>query len=100
MWERFSWYGFYSVETIKNNQNRAYYNEFKKGINTDINELMNVIESMIIRIHTPRFNKSLGSLKKERKSGEIEWFYQKAEIEERIADFNILRERCDSLKDT
>jgi len=62
MWERFSWYGFYSVETIKKHENRAYENEFKKGINTDINELMNVIESMIIRIHTPRFNKSIGTL--------------------------------------
>ena len=39
-------------------------------------------------------NKSIGSLKKERESGKIEWFYQKAETEERISEFNILKEGC------
>jgi hypothetical protein len=69
----------------------------KKQNQPDINELMNVIESMVIRIHIPQFNKSIGSLKKEKTSGKIEWFYQKAETEERISEFNILRERCESL---
>ena len=98
MWERFSWYGFYSVETVRKNKNNAYENEFKEKIPRDVNELMNVIESMIIRIHSPKFNKSVGSLKKDRNSGKIEWFYQKAETEDRVSEFNILRERCESLK--
>lgn len=63
MWERFSWYGFYSAATIKQDRDEFYEDEY--NINTDVNELMNVIESMIIRIHSPKYNKSIGSLKTE-----------------------------------
>ena len=77
MWERFTWYGFYSIGTVESKSANAYEKEFK--IKTDINELMNIIESMIIRTVIPKYNKSVGSLKKEKESGGIEWFYQKAE---------------------
>ena len=97
MWERFSWFGFYSTETVKSGSDEAYKEEFDKLVDTNINELMNVIESMIIRIHNPRFNKSIGSLKKDKHDDPIEWFYQKAEFEEREAEFNDLKNRCPSL---
>ena len=96
MWERFTWYGFYSSEVVNKMENQAWDNEFK--IETDVNVLMNVIESMIIRINIPRFNKSVGSLKGEKENNDIEWFYQKAEIEDRESRLNILKERCASLR--
>lgn len=98
MWERFSWYGFYSLETIKNSDDEEFECEFKCGIHSDIDELMNVIESMIIRTHRPPFNKSTGSLRKGKESGKVEWFYQKAETEERKSDLEILKGKCESLR--
>ena len=97
MWQRFTWYGFYSVETIHSDSGKAYEDEFK--IKTNINELMNVIESMIIRTAMPQFNKSVGSLKKDKETIGIEWFYQKAQFEEWGNNFDELKRKCDSLKE-
>jgi hypothetical protein len=72
-WERFSWYGFYSVKSLEEGN---YDKEFK--VNTDVNEIMDVIESLIIQVNSPKLNMTRGSL------AGVEWFYQKAEFEEQI----------------
>lgn len=92
-WERFSWFGFYSKEVLKAG---AFEKEYE--INTDINELMNVVESMLIRVSKPAFNKSTGCLKSDNSDGMIEWYYQEAEWEEQDAEFNKRKEFCKSLR--
>jgi hypothetical protein len=96
VWERFSWFGFYSIEALQKGNDEAFNKEYKIHIN--VNKLMDVIESMIIRVHRPRFNYSLGSMPKGEKEERIEWFYQKAEFEERKAEFKRLKEICKSLR--
>lgn len=72
MWERFSWYGFYSKKSLAT---ESFKNEFK--INTDVNKLMNIIETITIHIHFPLFNRSMGS-----GISKINWYYQPEEYEE------------------
>jgi len=96
--ERFSWYGLYSITTLTSTAEACFEKEFDPGFRTDYNEIMNVMESMIIRVHIPKFNLSKGSLKKDTNSENIEWYYQKAEQEERILKFKELTEKCPSLK--
>ena len=86
-WERFSWWGFYSLENLKNND---YDSHFK--IITDVNEVMNLFESLIIRINPPSLNMALGHL------AGAEWFYQEAEFEEQKAEYDKLKKKYDSLK--
>jgi len=76
MWERFTWFGFYSTETLQSNN---FDNAFE--ISTNINELMNLFEMMAINIHFPRYNLSRGNI-----SG-IEWYYQKEEFDEQEHEF-------------
>ena len=82
LWERFTWYGFYSVDALIKNTEKAYDDEF--DVETDINELMNVMESLLIRTSLPRYNFSRGSLKKEKGKGVVEWYYQLEEYEDRL----------------
>ena len=56
-WERFSWWGFYSVKDIENDN---YDNSF--NLKTDINEIMDLVESLIIRVNAPKLNLALGKL--------------------------------------
>ncbi len=65
MWARFSWYGFYSADVL---ETQRWDNNFK--VATDVNELMTVMESLLIRICEPRFNLSRGTL------GPVEWYDQ------------------------
>lgn len=101
LWERFSWFGLYSTAALqkdwKNPKEAAklFKKEFK--VNTTVNELMNVIESMLIRVHRPQFNKAIGTLLGEKDKNQIEWFYQEAEWEEEEAKFNNLKKTCKSL---
>lgn len=92
MWERFSWYGFYSKSALKKDD---YGEEFT--FECDVNEIMNVIEALLIRVNLPKFNKSSGSLLKEGEGGMIEWFYQKAEFEEQESKYEELVKKCRSL---
>lgn len=77
MWERFSWYGFYSEaifgieESLKA---RRFEAEYKKE--TNINEIMTTIETIAIHLMLPKHNRSMGMDIKE-----IEWYYQKEEFE-------------------
>jgi hypothetical protein len=86
-WERFSWYGFYSVKSLEEGN---YDKEFK--VNTDVNEIMDVIESLIIQVNSPKLNMTRGSL------AGVEWFYQKAEFEEQKAEYEQLKKICSSMK--
>ncbi len=95
MWERFSWFGLYSTDALKKGDDAAFDKEF--DVRTNVNNLMNVIESMIIRTCRPSFNISIGSLRGDKDKDLIEWFYQKAEWEEREAEFNNLKKICKSL---
>jgi hypothetical protein len=96
MWERFSWFGFYSRETLQKSTDSAFLKEYK--INTDVNEVMNLTESLIIHVQRPRFNKSIKYKFHEKDDKGIEWFYQKAEFEEQEAEFDRLKKICKSLK--
>ena len=86
-WERFSWFGFYSVKSLE----QGYYSEEFK-VNTDVNELMDVIESLIIRVNPPNLNMAGGGM------GGAEWFYQEAEFEEQAAQHEQLNKICSSMK--
>jgi len=102
LWERFSWFGFYSSDALV--KDRKNYKEAKKlfdkefNVETTVNELMNIIESMIIRVHRPQFNRSIGILRCEKDECNIEWFYQKAECDEREEEFRKLAAKYNSLK--
>ena len=96
MWERFSWFGFYSREAFLKNASQAFDREFE--IASNVNELMNFLESFLIRIHRPPFNKSVRHKFGEGETEDIEWFYQRAEFEEQEADFDRLKRICKSLK--
>ena len=87
-WERFSWWGFYPVEDIEND----YYDKSFK-IKTDVNEVMDLVESLIIRVNAPKLNLALGKL------AGAEWFYQEAEFEERRGEHEELKKVCESMKD-
>lgn len=71
MWERFSWYGFYSTDVLLSGEYNAKYN-----IETDIDKIMTTIETVAIHLTLPKHNRSMGMDVKE-----IEWYYQKAEFE-------------------
>jgi hypothetical protein len=86
-WERFTWFGFYSTNALLKD---SYDKEYK--INTNVNELLNVIESLIIRANPPLENIKRGTLKG------IEWFYQEAEFEEQQSEFQRLHKTCKSMK--
>jgi hypothetical protein len=92
MWERFSWFGFYSANSI---DKETYNDEF--DITTNVNELMNVIESLIIRICRLPFKKAVGCLFNEKSNEDIAWYYQKAEWEVQKDQFNKLKRICKSL---
>jgi hypothetical protein len=96
IWERFSWFGFYSTEALEKGTDSVFLKEYK--INTDVNEVMNLAESLIIHVQRPRFNKSIKYQFSESDEGEIEWFYQMAEFEEQKAEFDRLKKICKSLK--
>lgn len=101
MWERFSWFGFYSVEALDQGQkgiDKVFEDEYE--IETNVNELMNVIESLIIRTCRPSFNKASGCLLHEKVADDIEWYYQEAEWEEQETEFNRLKGICKSLNKT
>ena len=86
-WERFSWFGFYSVDSIiKEKQDDEF------DFETDVNATMDIIEALIIHINLPRYNKSMG-----RNISKIEWYYQLAEYEEKQHSFEELKKRCNSL---
>jgi hypothetical protein len=95
LWERFTWFGFYSVDVIENGSASAFNENI--DVSTDVNELMNVIESLIIRVHRPPFNKSVGHIHGEKDKNQIEWFYQKAEFDEREEEFEALKKKYKSL---
>jgi hypothetical protein len=86
-WERFSWYGFYSVKSLEKDN---YNEEFK--LETDINQIMDFAESLIIQINPPTLNMAGGCW-----SG-VEWFYQEAEFEEQQAVYEQLKKICSSMK--
>jgi hypothetical protein len=88
MWERFSWFGFYSVESLLR---RGYDKDFE--IVTNINDLMNVIESVTIHIHFPLFNRSMGI-----DTSKIQWFYQKEEYEEQEIYLRRLKDAQESIR--
>jgi hypothetical protein len=94
MWERFSWFGFYSTATLKNGTDAAFLKEY--DIKSNVNDLMNVIESLMIRAYRPAFNLSIGSLRCDNDKDQIEWFYQKAEWEEQEREFDKLKKECKS----
>jgi len=96
MWERFTWFGFYSTDTLKKGYDGAFDQEY--DIKTNVNELMNVIESLMIRTYRPTFNLSIGNLRGDRDKDQVEWFYQKAEWEEQEAEFNNFKKTCKSLE--
>ena len=96
MWERFSWFGFYSKEAILKNTSQSFDREFK--IDTNVNELLNLVEALLIRICRPPINKSVRHKFGERETEDIEWFYQQAEFEEQEAEFDRLKKICKSLK--
>ncbi len=100
MWERFTWFGFYSSTMLYKGVNEKAKGNYDKEfpIKTDVNELMNVIESMIIQVQTPSLNMSSGCMTADKSREKIEWFYQMAEIEEQKAEFNRLKQICKSLK--
>ncbi len=95
MWERFTWFGFYSTSTLNKKTEAAFKKEY--DIKTNVNDLMNVIESLMIRASRPVFNLSLGSLQGADDKGQLEWFYQKAEWEEQETAFEQLKKSCKSL---
>lgn len=72
MWERFSWYGFYSERSLTNND---FKDEFK--VTSDVNQLLNVIEAISIHTHFPLLNRSMGS-----GVTDIKWYYQPEEYDE------------------
>jgi hypothetical protein len=86
-WERLSWWGFYSVESLERHD---YDKDF--NLNTDVNEIMDVIESLIIRVNPPNLNMALGKL------AGAEWFYQEAEFEEQRAEYEQLKKICGAMK--
>lgn len=94
MWERFSWYGFYSTKTVIANTDDAYNNEFETKITVDINELIDIFETVCINMILPRHNKKDGN-----NIASIEWYYQPAEYEEQKAQLNQLKKVCKSLGD-
>ncbi len=76
MWERFSWYGFYSVKALKEMEYESEYN-----ITTDINEVMTTLETIAIHLMLPRHNLSMGDdIKK------IQWYYQEEEYKDSLKD--------------
>lgn len=82
-WERFSWFGFGSVKGLE------------KEVNTNVNELMDFIESLIIFIVEPDLNMDRGFLAGD-KSG-VKWFYQEAEYDEQKAEYEKLKKICKSI---
>ncbi len=86
-WGRFSWWGFYSVENL---EKQDYDKQFK--INTNVNEIMDMVESLIIRVNPSTLNMALGKLKG------VEWFYQEAEFEEQRAEYERLKKICSSIR--
>lgn len=98
-WERFSWYGFYSKEALQSSwkgDDKGFDKEYK--ISTDVNELMNVIESILIRTCRPSFNRSWGCLTSDNSDGIIEWYCQEAEWKEQEEEFNKRKHLCETLK--
>jgi hypothetical protein len=95
MWERFSWFGFYSVNTVEGGVDKGFDDEFE--IETDVNELMNIIETLIIRTCRPSFNKASGCLVSGTVVEDVQWYYQEAEWEEQEAEFKRLQGTCKSL---
>jgi len=85
-WQRFSWYGLYSVKSLEKGD---YDTEYK--FNTNINDIMTVIESLIIRVNQPKLNLASGSLHG------ADWFYQEAEFEEQAAKYEQLKKICISM---
>jgi hypothetical protein len=70
-WERFTWFGLYSAEQLKQNEWPGTL-ESAPSIETTLNNL----ESMATYLALPRFNRRFGS-----GFGHVAWFYQKAEYD-------------------
>lgn len=96
VWERFSWFGFYTKKALEKGTSKAFTEEYE--IITNVDELMNVIESFIIRSCRPSFNQSWGCLFNENSDEYIEWYYQEAEWEEQAEEFKRLQKICQSLR--
>ncbi len=75
LWERFTWFGFYSTSDLKKDD----VDKWKFEFTTDVNDLMNAVEAMLILSTRPRDNYSRGNL------DGVEWYYQKEEFEEKQA---------------
>ncbi|MBM4147274.1 MAG: GIY-YIG nuclease family protein [Nitrospira sp.] len=86
-WERFSWYGFYSEKCLEEN---SYDKEYK--VNTEVNVVLDLVESLIIRVNPPNMNVAMGSLPG------IKWFYQEAEFEEQAFEYEQLKKKFESMK--
>lgn len=95
-WERFSWFGFYSRKVLEDEKINAFDAEYE--IKTNAEELVNVMESMLIRICRPSFNMASGTLFEGKGNSVIEWYYQEAEWEEQQEEFNKLKNRKSSKK--
>lgn len=87
MWERFSWFGFYPVENA-NSVNFEGGFEFR----TDVNQILNLTETLCIHTLMPRFNTRKGT-----NISDIQWYYQQAEFDEREKEFAQLKEKIPSM---
>ncbi|MEO5361439.1 MAG: GIY-YIG nuclease family protein [Nitrospirota bacterium] len=58
-WTYFSWFGFYSVNSLEKGFKYIYSAEY--NIKTNVNELMNIMEAMLIGICEPNLNRKRGN---------------------------------------
>ena len=71
-WERFTWFGFYSPEQLRNG-------DFDDPVATDVKlaEALDTLESVATYLAFPRFNRRWG-----KGFGEVTWYYQEAEYQQ------------------
>ncbi len=70
LWERFSWFGFYTADAMKEKEWDSQWE-----INTDIKNIMNVMEAVAINVSRPNYNMSWGNLC----LPDEDWYYQEEE---------------------
>ena len=70
LWERFTWFGFYSHEILE--KNGPYEDRFGGGII----QALDVLEAIAIYASNPAMNRRRGTLK------DVKWFYPKEQFEE------------------
>lgn len=81
LWERFTWFGFYSHEILKD---KGPYEEM---LDVEITQAMDVIEAIGIYASNPAMNRKRGTL------ADVEWFYQKEQFEEMAMEHKKLMQR-------